>query len=115
MEGLLKQVLEIPKSSDFIDATTSGFAYDSLSGLDYLQYPHTEAFGMPSLARSLPFLTYPPSAPLVSALHSVTPFPFPDRSLPLRVADSGPSSSAPPARLLSPHVAMYPFLCGLQR
>ena len=49
MEGPLEQVLEHPKSPDFIDATTSGFTYDSLAGLDYLQYPHTEAFGMPSL------------------------------------------------------------------
>ena len=49
MEGPLEQVLDHPKSPDFIDATTSGFTYDSLAGLDYLQYPHTEAFGMPSL------------------------------------------------------------------
>lgn len=52
MEGPLEQVLEHPKSPDFIDANTSGFAYDSLAGLDYLQYPHTEAFGIPSIHRT---------------------------------------------------------------
>jgi hypothetical protein len=26
--------------------------YDSLAGLDHLQYPHTEAFGMPSIHRT---------------------------------------------------------------
>jgi hypothetical protein len=52
MEGPLEQVLEHPKSPDFIDAATSGFTYDSLAGLDYLQYPHTEAFGMPSIHRT---------------------------------------------------------------
>jgi hypothetical protein len=49
MEGPLEQVLEHPKSPDLIDAAASGFTYDSLAGLDYLQYPHTEAFGMPSV------------------------------------------------------------------
>jgi hypothetical protein len=58
MEGPLEQVLEHPKSPDFIDATTSGFTYDSLAGLDYLQYPHTEAFGMPSIHPS-PRLGFP--------------------------------------------------------
>jgi hypothetical protein len=52
MEGPLEQVLEHPKSPDFIDAAASGFTYDSLAGLDYLQYPHTEAFGMPSIHRT---------------------------------------------------------------
>jgi hypothetical protein len=54
MGAPLKQVLECPKSPDFIDATTSGFTYDSLAGLDYLQYPHTEAFVMPSVHSTLP-------------------------------------------------------------
>ncbi|KAH9982760.1 hypothetical protein BGW80DRAFT_1453584 [Lactifluus volemus] len=58
MEGPLEQVLEHPKSPDFIDAATSGFTYDSLAGLDYLQYPHTEAFGMPSINPS-PRLGFP--------------------------------------------------------
>ncbi|KAH9081786.1 hypothetical protein EDB83DRAFT_2589908 [Lactarius deliciosus] len=58
MEGPLEQVLEHPKSPDFIDATTSGFTYDSLAGLDYLQYPHTEAFGIPSIHPS-PRLGFP--------------------------------------------------------
>jgi len=58
MEGPLEQVLEHPKSPDFIDATTSGFTYDSLAGLDYLQYPHSEAFGMPSIHPS-PRLGFP--------------------------------------------------------
>ncbi|KAF8273019.1 hypothetical protein EI94DRAFT_1795715 [Lactarius quietus] len=58
MEGPLEQVLEHPKSPDFIDATASGFAYDSLAGLDYLQYPHTEAFGIPSIHPS-PRLGFP--------------------------------------------------------
>ncbi len=58
MEGPLEQVLEHPKSPDFIDATTSGFTYDSLAGLDYLQYPHTEAFGMPSIHRTSLFFLY---------------------------------------------------------
>ena len=48
--GLLEQVLGHPKRPDFIDATTSGFTYDSLAGSDHFQYPHTETFGMPSLA-----------------------------------------------------------------
>jgi hypothetical protein len=52
MEGPLEQVLEHPKSPDFIDAATSAFTYDSLAGLDYLQYPHTEAFGMSSINRT---------------------------------------------------------------
>ena len=51
-ESGLEQVLEHPKSPDFIDAAASGFTYDSLAGLDYLQYPHTEAFGMPSVHRT---------------------------------------------------------------
>jgi len=25
----------------------AGFTFDFLAGLDYLHYPHTEAFGMP--------------------------------------------------------------------
>ena len=45
----LEQVLEHPNSPDFID---TGFTYDSLAGLDYLQYPHTEAFGTPSIHRT---------------------------------------------------------------
>jgi hypothetical protein len=49
---ILEQVLEHPKSPDFIDAATSGFTYDTLTGLDYLQYPHTDAFGMPSINRT---------------------------------------------------------------
>jgi len=48
MEGPLEQVLEYPRSPDFIDATSSGFIYDSLAGLDYLQGSHIKAFGMPS-------------------------------------------------------------------
>ena len=40
--------LQPSKSPDFIDATRSGFTYDSLAGLDYFQYPHTDAFGVPS-------------------------------------------------------------------
>jgi hypothetical protein len=58
MEGPLEQVLEHPKSPDFIDAATSGFTYDSLAGLDYLQYPHTEAFGMPSINRTSLSISY---------------------------------------------------------
>jgi hypothetical protein len=63
MEGPLEQVLEHPKSPDFIDANTSGFAYDSLAGLDYLQYPHAEAFGIPSIHRTSLFscVILPPS------------------------------------------------------
>ena len=49
MEGPIEQVIEHPKSPSSIDATTSGFTYDSLADLDYLWYPHTTAFGMPSL------------------------------------------------------------------
>jgi hypothetical protein len=42
------------KSVDFIDAATSRFTYDTLTGLDHLQYPRPEAFGMsPFTARSL--------------------------------------------------------------
>jgi hypothetical protein len=40
VEGPLKKVLEHPKSPDgpdFIDATASGFTYDTL---DHLQCPH---------------------------------------------------------------------------
>jgi hypothetical protein len=51
MEGPLEQVLEHRKSPDF-NAAASGFTYNSLSGVDYLQYPHTEAFGMPSIHRT---------------------------------------------------------------
>jgi len=58
MEGPLEQVLEHPKSPDFIDAAASGFTYDSLAGLDYLQYPHTDSFGMPSIHPS-PRLGFP--------------------------------------------------------
>jgi len=49
MEGPLKQVFEYPRNPDFIDATTSGLTFDSLAGLDYLQYSCTKAFGVPSL------------------------------------------------------------------
>jgi hypothetical protein len=51
MEVPFEQVLEHPKSPDF-NAAASGFTYDSLAGIDYLQYPHTEAFGMPSIHRT---------------------------------------------------------------
>jgi hypothetical protein len=37
------------KSPDFIDAAASGFTYDTLTGLDNLQYPRTEAFGVSPL------------------------------------------------------------------
>src|SRR6266404_6707155 len=36
--------LEHSKSPDVIDTATSGFPYNSFAGLDYLQYPPTEAF-----------------------------------------------------------------------
>jgi len=63
------------------------------AGLNYLQYPHTEAFGMPSLARecpsqgcflSMPSCILPLQPPEVSAPCSFTYFPFPDRSVSLR-------------------------------
>ncbi|KAA1471375.1 hypothetical protein DENSPDRAFT_112088 [Dentipellis sp. KUC8613] len=54
MEAPLEQVLEHPKSPDFMDASASNFTYDSLSGLDYLQYPHTDSYGMPALNSSSP-------------------------------------------------------------
>jgi len=34
----------------FTTTLPSGFTYDSLAGSDHFQYPHTETFGMPSLA-----------------------------------------------------------------
>ena len=78
MEGPLEQVLEHPKSPDFIDATTSGFTYDSLAGLDYLQYPHTEAFGIPSIHRtSLHCLSY--IRCFIRSSHSIS---FPSLGLP---------------------------------
>jgi hypothetical protein len=69
MEGPLEQVLEHPKSPDFIDATTSGFTYDSLAGLDYLQYPHTEAFGMPSIHRTSPSTQFLNPQLLISSIY----------------------------------------------
>jgi len=48
--GLFEQVPGHPKRPDFINATTSGFTYDSLASPDHFQYLHTKAFGMPSLA-----------------------------------------------------------------
>src|SRR5580693_3838187 len=38
------------KNSNMVKAVTSDFAYD-LTGLDYLQYPHRKAFGIPSIHR----------------------------------------------------------------
>ena len=55
-EGPLKQALNHPKNPDFIDATTPGFNYDSIAGLDDLQYPYTEAFVMRTLHSLSPFL-----------------------------------------------------------
>jgi|HubBroStandDraft_5_1064220.scaffolds.fasta_scaffold60482_2 hypothetical protein len=46
--GPFEQVLEHPEGPDFTDAAASGFTYDTLTGVGYLQYPHKEAFGSPS-------------------------------------------------------------------
>ncbi|THH19675.1 hypothetical protein EW146_g1536 [Bondarzewia mesenterica] len=50
MEGPLEHVLDHPKSPDFM--------YDSLSGLDYLQYPNNEPYGLASLNLSNPLNDY---------------------------------------------------------
>jgi hypothetical protein len=75
MEGPLEQVLEHPKSPDFIDAATSGFTYDSLAGLDYLQYPHTEAFGMPSIHRTSPSALFLNARSLIASVYIHQPLP----------------------------------------
>jgi hypothetical protein len=75
MEGPLEQVLEHPKSPDFIDAATSGFTYDSLAGLDYLQYPHTEAFGMPSIHRTSPSTRFLNLRSLIASIYIHQPPP----------------------------------------
>jgi len=98
MEGLLEQVLEHPKSPDFIDAAASGFTYDSLAGLDYLQYPYTEAF---SMLNSL-YVIYSTSVLPVRLSHIPLAFPrlgFPTLNL------------AAPTRLVLPDVLHSPPRC----
>lgn len=51
--------LEHPKSPSFMEATgTPNFTYDSLTGLDYLQYPHSEPYTLSSLNLSNPLADY---------------------------------------------------------
>lgn len=68
MEGPLEQVLEHSKSPNVIDATTSGLTYNSLAALNYLWYPHTTEFGMPSLPLWPPPLTWPLSSYILTAV-----------------------------------------------
>jgi hypothetical protein len=76
MGAPLEQVLECPESPDFIDAATSGFTYDSLAGLDYLQYPHTEAFGMPSVHSTSPSTLFLNPQSFIASIYFHQPLPF---------------------------------------
>src|SRR6266404_4269791 len=112
MEGPLEQVLEHPKSPDFIDATTSGFPYDSLAGLDYLQYPQTEAFAIPSINRtSSSFLCYIPRInahcfPLASPRLG---FPTLNLAAPMAEYTYGSSyTTSSPGRPYTPPHSVYP-------
>lgn len=51
--------LEHPRSPNFLESTgTPNFTYDTLSGLDYLQYPTSEPYSLSSLNLTNPLADY---------------------------------------------------------
>ncbi|KAI0068036.1 hypothetical protein BV25DRAFT_1793378 [Artomyces pyxidatus] len=97
MEGPLEQVLDHPKSPDFMDAASNNFSYDALNGLDYLQYPVPDsAFGLPSIHSTSPRLGFP-------SLNLANPM--------VEYTYSSPSYS--PARPYTPPTSVYPALMNL--